>query len=167
MPRVKIGQLGRTHGLQGEVTLHGCSLTPDELMEVRSFTRVGRDGETELTLVSARAAHDRLIVRFEGIDGRDQASALSLGELRAESDRLPDAGPGQAYAFQIIGLRVETLDGRVLGNVSDIVTTAANPVYVVRGEREILIPVVEPVVRRVDLERGVITVDLPAGLEDL
>lgn len=167
MAMVTIGRLGRVHGLHGEVTLHGTELTGEELVAVGRFTRRGRDGDRDLVMVSARAAHDRMIVRFEGYADRDHASELSLGELLAESSQLPDAGPGQAYAFQILGLRVETVEGRALGQVADIVTTAANPVYIVRGEKEILIPVVESVVKRVDLERGVITVDLPRGLEEL
>jgi 16S rRNA processing protein RimM len=167
MALVTVGRLGRAHGVRGELALHGCSLSESELLAVGRFTRRGRGGDRELVLRAARAAHDRILVQFDGCDDRDGAAALASGELLAESSLLPDAGPGQAYAFQILGLRVETVDGRPLGQVAAIVSTAANPVYVVRGDKEILIPVVEPVVKRVDLERGVITVDLPPGLEEL
>ena len=45
--------------------------------------------------------------------------------------------------------------------------TGAHPIWVVQGERELLIPVTEAVVRNVDLEAGVITVTLPPGLDQL
>ena len=51
--------------------------------------------------------------------------------------------------------------------LEDIWPTGARPVFVVRGEREWLVPSDEGTLRRVDLERGVITVALPAGLEDV
>ena len=84
-----------------------------------------------------------------------------------ERERLPDPGPGVAYTFQLLGLRVETDEGRMLGTLEDIIQTGAHPVYVVRGERELMIPAAPEVLKRVDLAAGVITVVLPAGLEDL
>ena len=62
---------------------------------------------------------------------------------------------------------VETEDGTRLGVLDSVLPTAAHPVYVVQGEREWLVPATQEVVRRVDLDRGVITVALPKGLEDL
>jgi len=67
----------------------------------------------------------------------------------------------------LIGLRVETMEGRVLGVLDDIIPSGAHPVYVVRGERELLVPAAPHVLKQVDLEHGVIRVELPAGLEDL
>jgi 16S rRNA processing protein RimM len=58
-------------------------------------------------------------------------------------------------------------DGRELGTIADVVTTGAHPIYIVRGDRELLVPVIPDVVRKVDLTARVVTVALPAGLEDL
>lgn len=168
MPLVVVGRIGRAHGVDGELALDGVSLTPLELHAVKIFTWRGRgEGERTLTLATARPAHTRLLVRFEGINDRDQAQTLTNGELLAESGLLPDPGPGTAYTFQLIGLRVETEDGRALGTLKDIVPTGAHPVYVVQGERELLIPATPEVVRRMDLAAGVIAVALPAGLEEI
>jgi 16S rRNA processing protein RimM len=109
----------------------------------------------------------RMLVRFAGIDDRDHAAELTKGELLAERAALPDPGPGVMYTFQLIGLRVETEDGRALGTLADVMPTGAHPIYVVRGARELLVPATAETVRRVDLEAGVITVTLPAGLEEL
>jgi len=165
---VRVGRIGRTHGLHGELVLDGSALGPAELLGIRSFVWRGRRGETQtLTLAAARAAEPRLLVRFAGYEDRDRAAALGRGELCAEHERLPDPGPGVAYTFQLLGLRVETEEGRLLGTLEDIIQTGAHPVYVVRGERELLVPAAPEVLKRVDLEAGVITVAPPAGLEDL
>ncbi len=168
MSLVTIGRLGRAHGVRGEITLDGGSLSALELTAVKEFTWQGPRGETRtLTLVTARPAHTRMLVQFAGIADRDQASALSNGQLQAERARLPDPGPGMAYTFELIGLEVKTDDGRRLGVLERVLSTGAHPIYVVHGEREWLIPATPEVVKRVDLEARAITVALPPGLEDL
>jgi 16S rRNA processing protein RimM len=168
MALVLIGRIGRPHGIHGEVGLDSVSLTPGELSAVKRFTWRNRRGEERtLTLRDVRQTHNRMLVTFDGVAYRDQAAALTLGELLAEADVLPDPGPQSAYTFQLIGLTVETEEGRVLGTLADIVATAGHPIYVVRGERELLVPAVPHVLKRVDLAARRIVVALPAGLEDL
>ena len=168
MNLVRIGRLGRAHGVRGEITVDS-SLTPLELEAMRRFTWRGADGETRsLVLESARAVEPRNLLKFQGVHNREQASTLTLGELLFPRDQLPDPGPGVAYTFQLLGLEVRTVDGRRLGTLHDIVSTAAHPIYVVRDEaKELLVPATEQVVREVDLQGGAITVELPAGLEEV
>ena len=168
MASVRIGRIGRPHGLGGEVALDDCDLTADELRALGSVAWRGRGGnERALVVESVRPVHGRLLVHFRGIDDRDQARELVLGELVVEPERLPDPGPGVAYAFQLVGLTVETEQGKRLGVLESVLPTGANAVYVVQGEREWMVPATPEVVRSVDLARRVITVALPAGLEDL
>jgi 16S rRNA processing protein RimM len=165
---VRVGRVGRVHGLRGEIVLEGVALTPDELRSVLHFTWRGPTGdERPLKLAAARPTHDRVLARFEGFDDCDQARVLTRGELFADSAALPDPGPTTAYTFQLVGLLVRTEDGRELGRLTDIVTTGANPIYVVRGDRERLLPAPPEFVRQVDLTAGVITMALPPGFEDL
>ena len=168
MATIRIGTVGRPHGLRGEVSVHDCSLDADELLSTGSVTWRGRDGaEQTLTIDATRALPARLLAHFRGVDTPDAARALGLGELHVDRDRLPDPGPGVAYAFQLIGLEVRTVDGRRLGVLESILPTGAHPVYVIQGEREWLVPATPEVVRRVDLAAREITVELPAGLEDV
>ena len=168
MASVRIGRVGRPHGMRGELLIDQCSLTPAELLGMREVAWRGNQGEERaLVIESAKPMPARIIVKFQGIDFRDQARDLVLGELRVDTAMLPDPGPGVAYAFQLVGLAVETVEGRKLGALESVIATGAHPVYVVQGEREWLIPANPEVVRRVDLERGLITVALPAGLEDI
>lgn len=168
MSLVTIGRLGRPHGLNGEMAIDMLALEPRELLAVREFTWRGKRGETRsLRLAAARAAEPRVLVRFEGVVTREAAAELVNGMLLVEPSRLPDPGPGMAWTFQLVGCEVRTEEGRVLGRLEEIVRTGANQVYVVQGGREWLIPATESVVKRVDLEARVITVALPAGLEEI
>jgi len=167
MNLVCIGRLGRPHGLRGEQSLDGASLTAKELMAVKVFVWKGPRATRELRLATARDALPRPLVRFAGVRSREEAGELVNGELWAERERVPDPGPGVAYTFQLVGCRVVTEDGRELGVLEDVWSTGANPVYVVRGARELLLPAHPGVVKRVDLAAGLITVVPPAGIEEL
>ena len=165
---VRIGRLGRPHGIAGELYLDGCSLTPLELHAIRRFVYRRRGvAPMPLTLETVRPANTRLLVRVAGVTVREQAAELTNGELWADRAALPDPGPGTAYTFQLVGLRVETAEGRPLGVIADVVTSGAQPIYVVKGARELLVPGAPGVVNRVDLAAGLMVVTLPAGLEEL
>jgi 16S rRNA processing protein RimM len=77
--------------------------------------------------------------------------------------------PEREYAHaQIIGLRVITTRGDLIGTISDIITGQSNDNYVVRGDKgEILIPAIEDVVQSINLDEGYITIEAIDGLLDL
>jgi 16S rRNA processing protein RimM len=81
-------------------------------------------------------------------------------------DEVGPPPPGSFWEHQLLGLRVETLGGEGLGTVEDILVTGSNDVLVVRGEREVLIPLTREVVREVRLEEGVALIEPLPGLLD-
>lgn len=171
MGLIEIGRLGRPHGLKGEQGLDPCTLSPLELHAIKTFTWRGPDGTTRpLTLLTARPANDRVLVRFSGANDRAGASALTNGYLMVEEERLPDPGPGAAYNFQLIGLEVVTEEGRRIGTVAEIWPSPAHAVLVVRGGGggggEVLIPSIPEFVKGVSLPERRITVRLLPGMED-
>ena len=167
MTLVRIGRIGRSHGIAGELYLDECDLEPSTLREIGTFVwRSARGIERALTLTDTRPADVRLLVRFAGITNREDAATLTNGSLMVEEAQLPDAGPGEAYQFQLVGLEVRTAEGRLLGTVADAFPTGAHWVYVVRGERELMIPAHAETILNVDLEARRMTVSLPAGLEE-
>ncbi|MCI0903504.1 MAG: 16S rRNA processing protein RimM, partial [Chloroflexi bacterium] len=69
------------------------------------------------------------------------------------------------FHYQLIGLKVRTVAGEELGELAEILETGSNDVYVVRGVAgEILVPALSPVVREIDIDAGLMVVDLPEGL---
>jgi len=155
--------VGRTHGVDGELYVDQCSLTAEELQAVGTVEWRGPDRTTRtLTLNRVRATHDRLLVRFTGIGVREVATRLTNGTLWVDESVLPDPGPGVAYTYQLVGLRVVHVDGREIGRVKDVVSTTDRMFYVVEGH-EMLMPAHQPFVKHVDLAAGVITLDLPPG----
>ncbi len=80
----------------------------------------------------------------------------------SESPQLPD---GEYFHFQLLGLRVETTEGELLGKITEILETGSNDVYVVKGETgEVLVPALTGVITDVRVDEGVMLVSLPEGL---
>jgi 16S rRNA processing protein RimM len=67
----------------------------------------------------------------------------------------------------LAGCQVVTVQGDVLGVLKDVLPTGGNDIYVVAGAKEILIPALKSIVKKIDVANKRIEVDLPAGLKDL
>ncbi len=83
--------------------------------------------------------------------------------------RLEDAVPledDEFYVYELIGLRVETEAGYVLGEITSIIETGANDVYVIDSPEhgEVLFPAIDDTVIDHDIENGVVLVNIPDGL---
>jgi 16S rRNA processing protein RimM len=165
---VAFGRIVGTHGLRGalRVRLENPDSTTLDSIE-RLF--VDRD-ETivEYRVRSfARAGAGSLKMELEGIDTIEDAQAMRGFELSVAGEDLPALAANEFYYFQVIGLRVETTDGRSVGRIEEVFFNGANDVWVVKDEgREILVPVIEDVVRRIDLEGGRAIIEAIPGLLD-
>lgn len=119
-----------------------------------SNIRPGGRGATVMELAAVRAVRT--------------AHELKGAVIEVDASALPSPPEGTFYEYQIIGLRAVTVDGLELGVVSEIIETGANDVYVATPskpqQKEVLIPALKDVIRDIDLEEGIITVDLPEGL---
>lgn len=122
---------------------------------------LGRDGQwREVVPVLGREQGKGIVMQFDGVEDRDAAAALIGCEIAIRREQLPAPAPGEYYWTDLVGLRVETLDGIELGHVDHLFETGSNDVIVVRGERERLIPFLRgSVIQDIDLEAGRMRVD--------
>jgi 16S rRNA processing protein RimM len=162
---VPVGRILRAHGIRGEVVVERFG-EGEEVLGTGARVH-GHKGSLRMTLeVEGAKPHKQdFIVAFAGVVDRNEAEALKGTTLLVEADRLPPLPEGTYYNFQLEGLTVKTVDGEVLGTLEAVLDTGAHPVLTVRGNRgEVLLPSVEEVVREVDLEKGLMIVELMPGL---
>lgn len=159
---VTLGQVTAAHGIRGWIKVRSDTSPRDNILAYSPWELV-RDGQRRTWMVAeGRVQGQAVLARLEGCSDRDAAEALIGWQIQVPRERLPDAGlePGEFYWADLVGLRVETLDGVALGHIERLFETGANDVIVVRGERERLIPYIwQQVVREVDLARGLMRVD--------
>jgi 16S rRNA processing protein RimM len=86
-------------------------------------------------------------------------------EVFIKREVLPDLEEGEYYWMDLLGMSVETQEGKKIGRVKEIFSTGANDVYVVEGKRgEILLPATGEVIQTVDRKKGVMRVNRKEGL---
>jgi 16S rRNA processing protein RimM len=170
--RVEIGTIAKAHGLKGEVVVAGVRLDEPAFRALeRVEARVKGEPPRTLVVRAVRPFLHHWLVTFEGVDDREDALVLHGAVLEVAASQIPPAGEGEVYLFQLEGLAVRTDDGRALGRVTNVMSTGAAPILVVRGEeegaRERLVPMSPDALVSVDVPGGEIVVRLLPGLEDL
>jgi 16S rRNA processing protein RimM len=107
------------------------------------------------------------LISFKGVTDRSQAEVLIGCELFIKKSELPEVENGSYYWSDLIGLHVFKTDKTYLGCIESIIQTGSNDVYVVKdGIKEVLVPALESVVLKIDIENNQMQVDLPEGLEE-
>jgi 16S rRNA processing protein RimM len=183
-----VGQIGRPHGIRGEVSVIVRTDEPEDRFTAGSVfvTEVPRDRRVstgpaaaagvrfevpkQLVLEQIRWHQGRGIAQFENVYDRNVAEELRGVFLQVDSEGLaaPD-DPDEFRDHELVGLRVESVDGAELGSVARIDHAAASDLIVMTksGGGTALIPFVTRIVPTVDVAGGKIVVDLPDGLLDL
>ncbi|NLM38123.1 MAG: 16S rRNA processing protein RimM [Firmicutes bacterium] len=165
---IAVGEVLTTQGNKGEVKVASLTDTFERWLELeRVFVYTDR-GPKALFLEKARAFKGFVVVKFRGIDDLSAGEALRGAFLWLPEAERPPLPPDRFYIDQVLGLKVETLAGHPLGQVKEVLFTGGNDVYVIRGGEygEFLLPALKSVVRFVDLQAGIMRVELPPGLLD-
>jgi 16S rRNA processing protein RimM len=139
---VSVGRVGRPHGVNGAFFVEGPS-ERDEVFAVGAT--VLADGEPAEVVSSQRGSGGRPVIRLD----RAVARGAELTVPRGSLPELP-AEEGEFYVFELVGLRVEQEDGRLLGTVREVLQYPANDVLEL--DSGLSLPLVEACVRSVDVE---------------
>ena len=166
MELIEIGRIVRSHGLEGRVKVLSYLESP-EVLNGLSGLFVGRSVQEALLfpLVAVKAGRDFFILQLGGVADRDAAERLRGSSVWMPSEEMQKLPEGEYYWREIIGLQVLTEEDEILGRIEAVFPTGGNDVYVCRGGgREILLPAIGDVVRKIDTDRGVMVVRLLKGL---
>ena len=161
-----LGRIVKTHGIRGEVQVYSYS-DVEYFLDYKDIFVQGKYGDkVPQRVLKARVKKGQsVILALEGVVDRTQAGSFVGKEIFLDRAKLPPLAEGEYYWHEIEGLSVVSAEGEELGILSDVLATGAHDVYVVKGDKgEILVPAVEQMVKRIDLEKGVMVVDLPPGL---
>lgn len=158
---IEAGKIINTHGIAGALKV---DVWLDSPAFMKKFKRIFIGAEKkEAAVVSASVQKNFLLVKLEGIE--DVNAAMALKEkpvfIAREDASLPK---GSYFLCDILGAEVRDETGCVIGVLEEIMENPAQPIYVVKGEREVLIPAVPEFIKAVDPDAGVVTVRLIPGL---
>ena len=162
--RILLGRVHGAFGVRGEVKLESFTEPPAAIFRYQPWVLRDAQGcERALAGARGRETAKGLVATFPDIGDRDAAEALRGSEVWVERAQLPPPKPGEYYWVDLEGLRVVNADGADYGTVSHLFSTGANDVLVAKGDKERLIPFIEPeFVKSVDFDAGIVTVDWDA-----
>lgn len=163
---VEIGKVVKSSGLKGRIKV-ASFCESSELVESLEEVLLGRksDNTTLFSVKNIVIKRNFILLDLHGVTTRDISDALIGCYIFVPSDRLKDLPEGEYYWHDIVGLEVITEEGRNLGRIESIVPTGSNDVYVCTGgEREILLPAIADVIKKIDVEKGTMVVRLLEGL---
>lgn len=163
---LEIANIVGTHGLRGDLKARPKSANSDFLMTAKMICLRLPTGEILNLDISRQVLHKgQVLLRLQGYDSIDLAEQLVGGQILLAEKLLPDLSDDEYYWGQLEGLQVIDRERGEIGRLQQLISTAAHDTYVVKGAfGEVLIPAVHQFVLDVDLEAGVMRVDLPEGL---
>jgi len=159
-----VGKVRRPHGVAGDVLVEICTDFPERLKS--NSTVYAGEKAFPLTISRQRFHNDGVLLAFDGFTTPEQVGRFRNQILYIKSADAAELPEGEYYFHELIGLSVTDETGEFLGEVTEIVQTGANDVYVVTNGagRELLLPAISEVVLDVDLVSKSMKVHLLPGL---
>lgn len=156
---LEAGRIVSTHGVRGEMKVLPWADGPEFLT---LFHRVFLDGK-EYEAESVRVQKTCNLLKLRGVDTMAAAQALREKTVFVcrEDVELED---GSYFVAELTGLPVFQGD-REIGKVKEVLSMPGNDVYVVRGEKEYMIPAVRAFVKEINVDEGFLRVELIEGME--
>ena len=168
--RLKVGKIVNTHSLKGEVKVISSTDFEEQRFEKGTELLITRGNQVvkEVTVESYRIHKNNLLVKFVGIDSIEEAEKLKNLQIKIDSENIGELEENEYYFHEIIGCEVFDENGKSLGEISEILTPGANDVWVIKSQngKEILIPYIEDVVKKIDVENKKIDIEVMEGLID-
>jgi 16S rRNA processing protein RimM len=162
----EIGKIVKSCGLKGRMKAVSYLGSNDKLQNLDElYIAQGTEKKGPFKLKGIRSRGKSFFLEIEGVEDLQSAKALIGCQVLIPADKLEELPEGEYYWRDMIGLKVVTEEGRFLGVIETIFSTGSNDVYVCSGgEREVLLPGIADVIRKIDIDRGMMVVRLLEGL---
>jgi len=168
MEFLEVGKIINTHGLRGDVKIVTWTDYPEDFEEIERVYIRRKTGDEVLNITNVKYQKNNIIVKFKEIADINEAEKYKNLVVYADREDLPELEEGAHYIADLIGLMVVDEDGEIIGELVDVFNTGANDIYDVKrsGKKNLLLPVIDEVVKDIDLENKKITVHVMEGLDD-
>ena len=158
---MEIGQIVNTHGIRGEIKIQPWCDSPDFLLDFDTYYI----DSVPYHVTNARVHKFCVLASLKGVNTVNDAMVLrnKIIYIDRTNVTLPE---GRHFIADLIGLSViDSKTGKELGKLHDVLTLPAQDVYIVRGEKEYMIPAVREFILETDIQAGKIMASIFPGME--
>lgn len=161
----QLGYIIKPHGLQGALLLYLDADHPEDYETMESVFVEIKQKLVPFFVKTIQIRENRAIVHFENVDSIEEAERLKGLSLYLPLDKLTPLEEGQFYFHDVINFMIVDTSGRKIGKIINILELNGNDLFTVdhRGQ-EVLIPVQDDFIIKVDHDEGKIYMQLPEGL---
>ena len=163
-----LGRVAKTHGLKGEVTLKIDADDPSAYVKMQHFFLEINKVLTPFFVEHVKMSSDKLFVKIKDIDTIEMAQNLVGREVYLPMEMLPKLSGKQFYFHEIVGFTVVDSVKGELGPISEVLEYPTQAILqVMKGKKEILIPILDQVIQKVDRDKKTLHITAPEGLIDM
>lgn len=162
---LEVGQIVNTYGIKGFVKVVPLVDNNNQFKDFKVLYIQENKKLQELHIEEVKFSKNLVLLKFKGIDTIEQAEKFRNIYLKAKRSDIK-LEKGAHFIVDLIGLEVYTEEGELLGRLKEVLQPGANDVYIVEDEskREILLPAIPDVIKKIDIEENKIIVKLMEGL---
>lgn len=166
---LRIGVISSSHGVRGEAKIYPTTDDINRFKKLKTCLLDTGRGELELHVKSVKFFKGMPIVKFDEINSIDELMPYKGHDLLVTRDQAVKLKKNEYFICDLIGLHVVTDEGEDFGELTEVMQTGANDVYIVRRPdgKEVLLPVIKECILDVDLEKQQVTAHIMPGLLDL
>ncbi len=165
---LRVGVITTTHGVRGEVKVFPTTDDPQRFKKLKKVILDTGKEQMDLEVQSVKFFKNLVIMKFKEFDNINDVEKYKNADLLVTRDHAVKLEPGEYFIADLIGLQGVSDDGEDLGELTDVIQTGANDVYVFTkaGAKDLLVPKIPVCVKEIDLEKGTVLIHLLPGLRD-
>ncbi len=165
---ITIGKVLRPYGTKGALRIKPLTDFPQRFQELREVWIQPPEGQRiRMAIKNLKRGKDSLILSLRGVSTRSQAQEWTNSYIEVGADESYPLEEGRYYIFDLLGLPIYTDEGRLVGQLEDVLKLPANDVWALKTDSgQKFIPATKEIIKDVDLRRGRIIIHLLDGLLD-
>lgn len=162
-----LGRITKPWGVKGQVVMFLDVDSPEDYLGLDSAFVEVKGNLVPYFFHLDNLNGNKAVATFEDITP-EQAGALVGYSLYLPLDLLPKLEGNKFYFHEVVGFRVVDEEKGDIGTLEQVIEYPAQPLFqVMKNGVEVLIPVIDEVIKKVDRETKTLRIAAPKGLIDL
>ena len=164
--KLEVGQIVNTFGIKGFVKIYPFVNDINRFDDLKKIYVKTKNQENELEIEKVKYQKNMVLIKFKGIETPEDANKLRNAYVLIDRKDAIPLQEGEYFIADLLGLPVFLDTGEKLGVLEDIYNTGSSDIYVVKNElgKQYLLPYIDDVIKKIDLENSKIIVHLIEGL---
>ena len=162
--KILVGKISNPHGIKGWVKVISFTDPIENILSYKKWTISDNETEKTYCLEDSRIQGNKIVIKLEGVNDRDDADLLKNLQIKVNRFDLPKLDENSYYWGDLIDFNVIDIKGKHVGKVDSLFSTGSNDVLVIIDEAKerLLVPfIMEEVIKCVDLAKELISIDWP------